>query len=329
VSRSAPEGALATCVLPAAARLGECPVWSPNEARLYWVDIDGRAVHRYDPATGLDEQRPTPGRPASLALTTTAGRLLVAVERRLGFLDWGSGAWLDWVVLEPNEDGAAANGAGTTARRGADEGAQAGGNRLNDGRCDPAGRFWVGSMFDPSSAGRATGLLHRVEPDGTAVTVRTGIGVSNGLAFAPDGRTMYFADTHRDVVWAYDYDVDAGEASNERVFLDFGPLPGRPDGACVDEDGCYWIACVYGWAVLRVTPNGAIDRQIAVPVEKPTMPAFGGNDFSTLFITTIGGGGSHRTDPTQPDAGGLFAVEPGVRGLAEPRFEGGPAPVAT
>jgi L-arabinonolactonase len=308
MSPSASDGPAATCVLPAAARLGECPVWSASEARLYWVDIDGRAVHRYDPRTGLDEQRPAPGRPASLALTATPGRLLVAVERRLGFLDWDTGAWLDWVVLEPDSGGD---------------------NRLNDGRCDPAGRFWVGSMFDPSSAGRATGLLHRVERDGTAVTVRTGIGVSNGLAFAPDGRTMYFADTHRDVVWSYDYDVDTGEASNERVFLDFGPLPGRPDGACVDQDGCYWIACVYGWAVLRVTPGGAIDRQIAVPVEKPTMPAFGGNDLSTLFITTIGGGGSHRTDPAQPNAGGLFAVEPGVRGLVEPRFEGGPSPVAT
>jgi L-arabinonolactonase len=308
VSPSATDGPAATCVLPAAAQLGECPVWSPSEARLYWVDIDGRAVHRYDPRTGLDEQRPAPGRPASLALTATPGRVLVAVERRLGFLDWHSGAWIDWVVLEPDDGG---------------------GNRLNDGRCDPAGRFWVGSMFDPSSAGAATGLLHRVERDGTAVTVRTGIGVSNGLAFAPDGRTMYFADTHRDVVWAYDYDIDTGEASNERVFLDFGPLPGRPDGACVDQDGCYWIACVYGWAVLRVTPGGAIDRQIAVPVEKPTMPAFGGTDLSTLFITTIGGGGSHAIAPTQPDAGGLFAVETGLRGLPEPRFEGGPAPVAT
>jgi L-arabinonolactonase len=320
VSRSAPEDALATCVLPAAAQLGECPVWSPDEARLYWVDIDGRAVHRYDPRTGLDEQRPAPGRPASLALTATPGRLLVAVERRLGFLDWETGAWLEWVMLEPDDGGGEADGGPAP---------DDGGNRLNDGRCDPAGRFWVGSMFDPSSAGRATGLLHRVERDGTAVTVRSGIGVANGLAFAPDGRTMYFADTHRDVVWAYDYDIDAGEASNERVFIDFGPLPGRPDGACVDQDGCYWIACVYGWAVLRVTPGGAIDREIAVPVEKPTMPAFGGNDLATLFITTIGGGGSHRTDPTQPDAGGLFAVEPGVRGLPEPRFEGGPAPVAT
>jgi L-arabinonolactonase len=306
MSRPASNDLRAACVLPAGAQLGECPVWSPSEARLYWVDIDGRAIHRFDPATGLDEDRPAPGRPASLALTATPGRLLVAIERRLAFFDWRSGVWLDWLALETDGDG----------------------NRLNDGRCDPVGRFWVGSMHDPATAGGATGLLHRVDRDGTAVTVKSAIGVSNGLAFAPDGRTMYFADTHRDVVWAYDYVVDGGVASNERVLLDFGPLPGRPDGACVDADGCYWIACVYGSAVLRVTPAGAIDRRISVPVEKPTMPAFGGSDLSTLFITTIGGGGSHAIDPTQAEAGGLFAVETGIKGLHEPRFEGGPAVVA-
>jgi L-arabinonolactonase len=298
----------AACVLPARAQLGECPTWSPAEARLYWVDIDGRAVHRFDPATGVDEQRSAPGRPASLALTDTQERLLVAVEGRLAFLDWPSGVWTEWVVLEAAD-----------LR-----------NRLNDGRCDPAGRFWVGSMSDPAVASDdgprpATGLLHRVEADGTAVTFRSGIGVANGLAFAPDARTMYFADTHRDTVWAYDYDISTGEATKERAFLDFASLPGRPDGACVDEDGCYWIACVYGWAVLRVTPGGVIDRRIAVPVEKPTMPAFGGPDLSTLFITSIGGGGSHAIDPSQPEAGGLFAIDAGVRGLPEPRFAGNPA----
>ena len=179
-------------------------------------------------------------------------------------------------------------------------------------------------MFDPAAAGHATGLLHRIEPDGSVVTVRSEIGVANGLAFSPDGRTMYFADTPRETVWAYDYDVDTGEARDERVFLDFGPLPGRPDGAAVDEAGCYWIACVLGGMVLRVTPAGAVDRRIRVPVSKPTMPAFGGPGLSTLFITTIGGGGSHQVDPSEPEAGGLFAIEPGVSGLPEPRFGGGP-----
>jgi sugar lactone lactonase YvrE len=304
VNRRGPVELEATCVLPARAALGESPLWSGPEARLYWLDIDGRAVHRFDPATGLDETRPAPGRPGSLALTAERGRLLVAIEARLSFLEWASGRWLDWIELENDAPG----------------------NRLNDGRTDAAGRFWVGSMFDPAAAGRATGMLHRVEPDGSAETVRDGIGVSNGLAFAPDGGTMYFADTHRDLVWAYDYDVDTGAATRERIFLDFATLPGRPDGACIDADGCYWVACVYGSAVLRVTPSGVVDRRVSLPVPKPTMPAFGGSGMSTMFVTTIGGGGSHEVDPAIPDAGGIFAVETGVQGWPSPAFAGaGPA----
>jgi L-arabinonolactonase len=295
--------AAARCVLPARAQLGECPIWSGADARLYWVDIDGGAVHRFDPATGIDEQVPAPGRPGSLALTGIAGRLLVAIEGRLSVLDWDTARWTDWIALEPEGRG----------------------NRLNDGRCDPVGRFWVGSMFAPAAAERTTGLLHRIEADGTAAVVRTGVGIPNGLGFSPDGRTMYFADTHRDLVWAYDYDPGSGDRSNERVFLDFAGLPGHPDGACVDEDGGYWIACVYGSTVLRVTPDGTVDRRIDLPVTKPTMPAFGGPDRSTLFITTIGGGGSHIVDPSQPEAGGLFAVETAFRGMPEPAFAGGAA----
>jgi len=286
------------CVVRAEASLGECPLWSDLEERLYWVDIDGRAIHRFDWATNVDERRSVPGRPGSIALTARPGRLLVAIEHGLAFYDWETGAYRSWIDLEP----------------------EATDNRLNDGRCDRAGRFWVGSMFVPKSANRSTGMLHRVEPDGGVVTMRSGIGIANGLAFSPDSSTMYFADTPRETVWAYDYDLASGEPANERVFLDFGDLPGRPDGACVDEDGCYWVACVYGWAVLRVTPTGRIDRRIELPVEKPTMPAFGGPGMTTLFVTSIGAGGSRPLAPGQRDPGGLFAVETGVRGLVESRF---------
>lgn len=289
------------CVLATRALLGECPVWSDMDQRLYWVDIEGRSVHRYDPVTGTDEDRSVPGRPGSIALTPASGRLLVALEQGIAFLDWFDGSCRPWLDLEPS---------GT-------------GNRLNDGRCDPAGRFWVGSMFDPASAGRFSGLLHRVDPAGDVTTVRTGIGIANGLAFSPDGRTMYFADTHRNTVWAYDYDIDTGSQTNERVFLDFAGLPGRPDGACVDEDGCYWIACVHGWAVIRVAPDGKVDRRIDLPVEKPTMPAFGGSSLDLLFVTSIGEGGSRPLAPGQPEAGGLFAIETGCRGIPEPTFGGG------
>jgi sugar lactone lactonase YvrE len=291
--------AVATCVLPARAQLGECPIWSPAEGRLYWVDIDGRAVHRFDTETGADEVRAMAGRPTAIALTQETGRLLVAVELELGFLDWPTGTWTDWITLEPDN----------------------GGNRLNDGRCDPAGRFWVGSMFEPTAADRSTGILHRVGGDGTVADIRSGIGISNGLAFSPDGRTMYFADTSRRTVWAYDFDPDDGHPSNERVFVDFSTLPGKPDGACVDADGGYWIACVYGWAVARVMPDGRVDRLIEVPVEKPSMPAFGGSDMSTVFVTSIRRGVDGH--PKQPEAGSLFAFDAGVRGLPAPVFAGG------
>ncbi len=283
------------------ALLGECPVWSEREQRLYWIDIDGKAVHRYDPTSGRDETRRTPGRPGSLALTPETGRLLLAMEHQVGWFDWEAGGFAPWLDLEP---------AGT-------------GNRLNDGRCDRSGRFWVGSMFEDTSAWRSTGLLHSVDAGGSISVARQEIGVSNGLAFSPDGSTMYFADSPLGTVWAYDYDAATGGMSGEREFLRFDDvLPGKPDGACVDADGCYWIACVYGWALARITPAGRVDRVIEVPVEKPTMPAFGGPGLDTLFVTSIGGGGSTPSSPGQPLSGAVLAIDAGVSGLPEPAFGG-------
>jgi len=288
------------CVLDAGALLGECPVWSGSDNLLYWVDIDGCSIHRFDPSTGADESRALGERPGSIALTSRRGRLLVALEHRLVWFDWETGDITEWVELEES---------GT-------------GNRLNDGRCDPSGRFWVGSLFIPTKARHFTGMLHRIEQDGTVATVRREVGVSNGLAFSPDGTTMYFADTAHEKVWAYDYDPDTGEQSAERVFLDFADIPGRPDGACVDADGCYWVACVYGWAVIRVTPSGTVDRRIELPVQKPTMPAFGGHGLDVLFVTSIGEGGAYSGSGQQHAPGGIFAIEPGVSGIAEPLFAG-------
>ncbi len=275
-------------------------MWSVGEQALYWVDIDGRAIHRFDPETGRDERRTTVGRPGSIALTTTPGLLLVASEHELGWFTWDDGGYERWVELEP----------------------AATGNRLNDGRCDVAGRFWVGSMWQSPADEQFTGLLHRVEPDGDAATLRREIGVSNGLAFGPGGDVMYFADTLRHTVWAYDYDSATGTPSNERVFTDWAGLPGGPDGACIDTEGCYWTACVHGGAVARLTPEGATDRIIELPATRPTMPAFGGPELATLYVTSIGGGGSRRPDEPQQLDGGLFAIDCGVSGLREPAFAG-------
>jgi L-arabinonolactonase len=288
------------CVVDRSAELGECPLWSSRESCLYWIDIDSKLVHRYDPRSGKDEQRLLPGRPGSLALTADPDRLLVAVEHDLVDMSWSSGTVENRAQLEP------ASAA----------------SRLNDGRCDPAGRFWVGSMTEPLGADEPQGALQRYDPDGSTHLVESGVGCSNGLAFSSDGAVMYWTDTTRDVVWAYDYDLDTGTRSKPRAFLEFATLPGRPDGACVDESGCYWIACVDGWALLRATPTGEVDRIIDLPIEKPTMPAFGGPDLDTLYVTSIGLGGSVANSPGQPQAGGLFALSPGVRGLPEPHFAG-------
>ena len=288
------------CVLAADALLGACPLWSNARQVLHWIDIEGRRVRTFDPATGTDTAIDTPGRPGSIALTEDENRLLVAMEHQLFRLDLATQQLEPWLELEA---------AGT-------------GNRLNDGRCDPAGRFWVGSMYEDVPAHRFRGKLHRIDAAGTATVIRDEVGVSNGLAFSPDGATMYWADTLYDTVWAFDYDPNTGAVGNQRLFVDFADLPGRPDGACVDAEGCYWVAAVYGWALLRISPDGRVDRTIDLPVEKPTMCAFGGPGLSTLYVTSIGEGGAYDPASGQQHPGGIFALEPGVTGLPEPVFAG-------
>jgi sugar lactone lactonase YvrE len=192
--------------------------------------------------------------------------------------------------------------------------------RMNDGRTAPAGRLWIGSMDEraddePDFPG---GHLFRVERDGSVAAVMDRVGTSNGLAFAPDGSVMYWTDTWQQVVWAFDYDVDTGSAHNQRPLIDFSPLPGKPDGACMDADGCYWVACVYGWSVVRITPTGKLDRRVELPVHKPSMPAFAGPNLETMVVTSISSGGRHPAEEGSVPAGSLVAFEPGTRGLPEP-----------
>ena len=284
----------------ATAALGECPAWSAAESVLYWVDVDGTAVHRFDPGTATTETRTLPGRPGSLALTSEPGALIVAMEHQLVRLDWATGASTPWMSLEAS---------GT-------------GNRLNDGRCDPAGRFVVGSMFADTTAGRRTGMLHQVDESGATTQLKTEIGVTNGLAFDCERQRMYFADTPTETVVVFDYDPDTGHATNERLFFDYRDVPGKPDGTCIDADGCYWSASVYGWAMIRVTPDGVLDRRVDLPVQKPSMPCFGGHDLGTLYVTTISSGGTAPSAPGRDGfvPGALLAVDAGVTGIIEPAF---------
>lgn len=285
------------------AALGESPVWCPEEVILYWVDIDGKTIHRHDPATGTHGTRSIAGRPGSIALTSTPGRLLIASEHRLLELDWDTGAVTPFVDLEPASTG----------------------NRLNDGCCDSSGRFVVGSMCADTNAGRTTGTLHRIHHGGQVETLRTHIGVTNGLAFDVTRNRMYFADTPTERVLVFDYEPSTGALSNQRLFFDYHKYPGKPDGACVDADGCYWSASVYGWALLRITPDGDVDCRIELPIQKPSMPCFGGANLDTLFVTTIGAGGTIPSEPGRDgfEPGATLAIEGlGVEGIVEPRFAG-------
>ena len=289
--------------IAAPARLGECPVWSPAEQVLYWTDIESRVVHRYDPETGADATRGFAGRVGTIALDSKPGRLVLAVENALYRYDWNRPGELDPLHrLEPDGNG----------------------NRSNDGRVDPTGRFILGTMYDDPTAGRSTGGLYRVDTAGVD-TLRTQVGIPNGLAFDSARERVYWADTFTDRVIVADYDVSTGRWHDERIFFDYADHPGHPDGACLDAEGGYWSASVMGWCITRIDPDGVVTDRIDVPIEKPSMPAFGGHDLGTLFVTSIGAEGGHAPTPGLDGAipGSLLAItDTGARGRPETPFGG-------
>jgi len=279
------------------AKLGESPVWSERDSALYWVDVDGQSIQRLDWSTRELISWPLPGRPSCVAVTDRPDVFVVGLGAGLIEYHSATGEWQELVALESTE-----------------------GVRMNDGRPDPTGRMWIGSMDERADDAPdfPAGHLFVVDRDGSALTFIDDVATSNGLAFAPDGRKMYWTDTHEQVIWAFDYDLDTAAATNKRPLFDFATMDGKPDGACVDQDGCYWVACVYGWSVVRITPDGHVDRTIELPVEKPSMPAFAGPDLDTLVVTSISSGGRRPAAPGQPDAGAVLAIQPGVKGLIEP-----------
>lgn len=280
---------------PGADRLGECPLWDERERMLWWVDSRWPAVKRLDPSSGAVMMVVLPEVVGSVALRERGG-LLAATKSGLHLLDPSSGA------LEAR----------------AHPEAHLPDNRFNDGRCDRQGRFWAGTMSDVKRD--PVGSLYRFDADFACTKHRNAVIIPNSLAFSPEGRTMYFADTNRHTIWAYDYDAATGAATRERVFADTGG--GRPDGSCVDADGCLWNAEYGGWRLVRYTPAGKVDRVVEMPVANPTCCAFGDEDLGTLYVTTA----TQRLAPddlaNQPLAGSLLALRPGVRGLPEGRFAG-------
>jgi sugar lactone lactonase YvrE len=192
------------------------------------------------------------------------------------------------------------------------------GMRFNDGRTDRQGRFWSGTMWMDMAAALPIGRLYRYDGAGLSAPLVSGLVTQNGLAWSPDGRTMYLSDSHptRRRVWAFDYDVDAGVPHNRRLFVDMAAYTGRPDGAAMDSDGCYWVAGNDGASLLRFAPDGKLDRELNLPVAKPSMPCFGGPELDTLLVTSI-------VQPGKEDdalAGAVLLVRPGVRGVPEVAF---------
>ncbi|MGF6774349.1 sugar lactone lactonase YvrE [Paraburkholderia sp. GAS199] len=293
----------------APAQVGESPVWRVAEQALYWVDIPAQKIVRLRVESGERSEWRLPERVACIAFDRH-GTVLAGCETGLFAVTLPEGA----------PHGEVVSVAPSGIRKLAAPSFPFGDMRFNDGRCDRQGRFWSGTMVQDMSAANPAGALYRFDAQGVlSAPVVSGLITQNGLGWSPDGAVMYLSDSHplHRTIWAFDYDVESGEPHNRRVFADLHDYVGRPDGAAVDADGCYWICANDAGMLLRFTPQGKLDRQIAVPAVKPAMCAFGGRDLDTLFVTSIRPG----ANATGHD-GHLFAVRPGVTGLPEPEFAG-------
>ena len=278
--------------------VGESPVWHADEQAWYWVDIPARRIWRLDHGTGTARHWTVAEMVACIAPRAQGG-LIAGMETGI-------------FAVELQDDGT------VRAERLAAPAELAPGMRFNDGRTDRQGRFWSGTMWMDMAAALPIGRLYRYDGAGLSAPLVAGLVTQNGLAWSPDGRTMYLSDSHptRRRVWAFDYDVDAGVPHNRRLFVDMAAYAGRPDGATMDSDGCYWVAGNDGSSLLRFTPAGKLDRELALPVAKPSMPCFGGPDLDTLLITSIVQPG-HENDSL---AGAVLLVRPGVAGVPEVPF---------
>ncbi len=283
--------------------LGESPFWHPQEQRLYWVDIAGRRVARLAveglQAVGPVEHWPLDEEPGCIAPAEEGGLVLALRSGLYRARTWGGP--LERLHAAPYD----------TARL-----------RFNDGRCDAQGRLWVGSLYEPKD--QALGVLYMRDAQGLH-PMAGGVTTANGLAWSPDGRTLYWADTAAHRVRAYDFDAATGTLSRGRVFHQMAPKPagwvwgdvrpygGRPDGAAVDAEGGYWSAQYEGQRLLRLSPQGALWLDLPTPVPCPTMPCFGGADLKTLFITTARP--ALGAQAPAPEAGCVFALREDLQGL--------------
>jgi sugar lactone lactonase YvrE len=289
----------AECVVQEEAIVGESPVWSPLEQALYWVDITGRKIHRFHPASGGSETFQLPEPVTALALRA-AGGLVLSLRKEFALFDLKSQQLTK--LGNPEVDRPE--------------------NRFNDAKCDRQGRFWAGTMgvlkWDQPS-----GALYRLDPNGAMTRLQENVICANGMGWSPDNRTMYFTESFRYAIFAYDFDAVAGTISNRRVFAEVDRAGGAfPDGLTVDAEGYVWSVHNAVGRVVRYAPDGRVERSIKLPVPRPCGCTFGGEEFDTLYITTARETLSPEQLAKYPLSGSLFAVTPGVRGLPEPMFAG-------
>jgi sugar lactone lactonase YvrE len=281
--------------------VGESAIWHEVESALYWVDIEGLTVNRLHAASGKFSSWKMGSNPSALAIDDN-NFLVVATRERLLRLNTTDGA--ETPIADAPYD---------TSKV-----------RFNDGRVDPAGRFWIGTMYEPRDQPAAE--MYVLARDNLRCAWRGGMTNSNGLAWSLDGRTMFHADTTTHRIDCYDFDVATGEHSNRRTILTFPTdktapdYGGRPDGATIDSEGMYWVAMFEGGRVLRISPTGEILREIKLPVRCPTSVCFGGPDLRTLYITSASQGRSNEEIAQYPHTGKVLSVRLDVAGREEPEY---------
>jgi L-arabinonolactonase len=280
--------------------LGEGAVWNDADRHLWWTDIEGRLLWTYEPESGRCASGQTAERVGCFAPRRNGEGFVVAFSSGFALYDPATGWRQDIVAFEPDQPD----------------------TRLNDGRTDRQGRLIAGG-FDEKGGGRLISSVVRLDPDLTATTLFSEVGCANGICFSPEGQTLYFADSMRAEIWAFVYDPETGGLGEKRVVATIkGNRPGIPDGSCIDAEGCIWNAEWDGGAIVRWTPDGRIDRVVELPVPRPTCVTFGGADYGTLYITTARAGLSEAQLAKAPLSGGLFALRPGVKGVADSPFAG-------
>jgi sugar lactone lactonase YvrE len=268
--------------------LGEGPVWDARDQSLYWVDIPESRVHQIAADGSLSSW--DTGQPVGTVVPRASGGLAVAVRDGFMALDPASGALTTLAGVERDQPG----------------------NRMNDGACDRAGRFYAGTMADDESPG--AGALYRLDPDLSVTRLVTGVGTSNGIGWSPDERLMYYTDSQVHRVDVFDYDPATGQIEGRRPFAAVGKGDVVPDGLTVDADGGVWVAVWGGYALLHHDPAGSVIETVDLPAAQVTSCVFGGPDLNRLYITTAAGPGE--------SAGALFVCEPGVTGQPSHPFRG-------